>query len=52
MQVKGQSVQQFKQEFRKGALMLGIPVYTQKTLFKYIGGLHTYLKHTILMFNP
>ena len=32
--------------------MLGIPLYTQKTLLKYIGGLHGYLKHTILMFNP
>jgi hypothetical protein len=31
---------------------LGIPLYTQETLLKYIGGLHDYLKHTILMFNP
>ena len=25
---------------------------SQDTLLKYIGGLHTYLRHTILMFNP
>jgi hypothetical protein len=31
---------------------LGIPLYTQQTLLKYIGGLHSYLKHTILMLNP
>jgi hypothetical protein len=31
---------------------LGIPLYTQETLLKYIGGLHSYLKHTILMLNP
>ena len=31
---------------------MGIPLYTQETLLKYIGGLHSYLKHTILMLNP
>jgi hypothetical protein len=51
-QSKGQSVQEYTQEFRKRALILGIPLYTQETLFKYIGGLHTYLRHMILMFNP
>jgi len=30
---------------------LGIPLYMQETLLKYIGGLHSYLRHTILMFN-
>ena len=34
------------------ALILGIPLYTQETLLKFIGGLHSYLCHTILMFNP
>ena len=33
-------------------LVLGIPLYTQETLLKYIGGLHGYSKHTIFMFNP
>ena len=32
--------------------MLDIPLYTQETLLKYIGGLHGYLRHTIFMFNP
>jgi hypothetical protein len=40
-QAKGQNVQSYTQEFRKKALMLGIPLYTQETLLKYIGGLHT-----------
>jgi ribosomal protein S8E len=31
---------------------LVIPLYMQETLLKYIGGLHSYLRHTILMFNP
>jgi hypothetical protein len=48
---KGQNVQEYTHEFRKRALILGIPLYTQETLFKYICGLHDYLKHTILMFN-
>jgi hypothetical protein len=33
-------------------LILGIDLYSQETLLKYIGGLHSYLRHTILMFNP
>lgn len=51
-QSKGQSVQEYTQTFRKKALNLSIPLYTQETLLKYIGGLHSYLKHTILMLNP
>ena len=43
--------QDYTQEFRKIALVLGIPLYTQETLLKYIGGLHSYLRHMILMFN-
>jgi hypothetical protein len=31
---------------------LGIDLSSQETLPKYIGGLHSYLRHTILMFNP
>jgi hypothetical protein len=31
---------------------LGISLDTQETLLKYIGGLHSYLQHTILMFYP
>jgi hypothetical protein len=51
-QLKGQTVQSYTQEFRKRDLLLGIPLDTQETLLKYIGGLHSYLRHTILMFNP
>ena len=36
----------------KRALLLGVNLNSQDTLLKYIGGLHSYLKHTILMFNP
>ena len=51
-QLKGQIVQSYTQEFRKRALTLGISLDSPETLLKYIGGLHSYLKHTILMFNP
>lgn len=37
--------------FREKPLTLGIPLYTQETLLKYIGGLHSHLKHTIFMFS-
>ena len=50
-QLKGQSVQDYTQEFRRRALLLGVDLQTQETLLKYIGGLHSYLRHTILMFN-
>jgi hypothetical protein len=49
---KGQSVQEYTQIFHKKELNLGIPLYIQETLLKYIGGLHSYLKHTILLVNP
>lgn len=32
--------------------MLSVDLQSQDTLLKYIGGLHSYLRHTILMFNP
>eukprot|EP00253_Pinus_taeda_P029217 PITA_29217 len=51
-QLKGQSVQGYTQEFRKRALILGISLDSPETLLKYIGGLHNYMRHTILMFNP
>ena len=50
-QLKGKSVQSYTQGFRKRALTLGISLDSPETLLKYIGGLHSYLKHTILMFN-
>ena len=42
-QLKGQTVQSYTQEFRKRALLLGIPLDTQETFLKYIGGFHKYL---------
>ena len=51
-QLKGKSVQGYTQEFRKRALMLGISLDSPETLLKYIGGLHSYMRHTILMFSP
>eukprot|EP00253_Pinus_taeda_P016125 PITA_16125 len=51
-QLKGQSVQGYTQEFRKRALILGISLDSPETMLKYIGGLHNYMRHTILMFNP
>ena len=44
-------MQNYTQECRKGALVLGMTLYTQEILLKYIGGLHNYLRHMILMFN-
>jgi hypothetical protein len=49
---RGKNVQDYTQEFRKRALTLGIHLYMQENLLKYIGMLHSYLRHTILMFNP
>eukprot|EP00253_Pinus_taeda_P033537 PITA_33537 len=51
-QLKGKSVQGYTQEFKKRALVLGISLDSLETLLKYIGGLHSYMRHTILMFNP
>ena len=50
-QLNRQSVQGYTQEFRKRALILGISLDSTETLLKYIGGLHNYISHTILMFN-
>ena len=51
-QEKGKSVQRYTQEFRRREFILGVDLYSQDTLIKYIGGLHSYLRQTILMFNP
>jgi len=51
-QLKGQSVQNYTKEFIKRDLILGISLDSPEKLLKYIGGLHSYLRHTILMFNP
>ena len=51
-QLKGQNVQEYTQEFRRRALLLGVDLQSQDDFLKYIGGLHCYLKHIILMLNP
>ena len=38
-------------EEKKRDFILGILLYTQETLLNFIGGLHSYLCHTILMLN-
>jgi len=45
-------VQEYTQEFRKRDFILGVDLQSHDTLLKYIGGLHIYLRHTILMFSP
>ena len=45
-------MQEYTDEFRKKALMLDIPLYTQETLMKYIGGLPMYVCNIIFMFSP
>jgi hypothetical protein len=49
---KGQTIQSFKKEFRKKSLALNIPLDYYETLMKYIGALHSYIRHTFLLFNP
>jgi hypothetical protein len=51
-QSKGQTVQSFTKEFRKKSLALNNPLDSYETLMKYIGALHTYIHHTLLLFNP
>ena len=45
-------MQDYASEFRKKSLMFCNHSYTLETLLKYVGGLHYYLRHRILMFNP
>jgi hypothetical protein len=49
---KGQTVQEYTDGFRKMALMLDIPLQTQETLMKYIGGLPAHIRNTVFMFGP
>ena len=49
---KGQTVQEYIDGFRKLALMLDIPLQTQETLMKYIGGLPAHIRNIVFMFGP
>ena len=51
-QLKRHNVQEYNQEFRRRALLLGVDLQSQDNVLKYIGGLHSYLRHIILIFNP
>jgi hypothetical protein len=46
-----QTVQSFIEEFRKRYLELKIALDSYETLMKYIGTLHSYIHHTLLLFN-
>jgi hypothetical protein len=52
LKLKGQTVHEYTDEFPKIALMLNIPLHTQETLMKYIGGLLTHIHNTVFMFGP
>jgi hypothetical protein len=52
IQSKGQTVQSFTEEFRKKSLALNIFLDSYETLMKYIGTLHSYIPHNLLLFNP
>jgi hypothetical protein len=45
-------VQEYTDGFRKMALMLDIPLQTQETVMKYIGGLPAHIRNTVFMFGP
>jgi hypothetical protein len=45
-------VQEYTNEFFKMELMLNIPLHTQETLMKYIGGLPTHIRNIVFMFGP
>jgi hypothetical protein len=51
-QRKGQTIQNFMEEFRKKGLALNIPLDSYETLMKYIGSLHSYIRRTLLLVNP
>ena len=39
-------------KFRKQATFLGVSLKDPQNLMKYIGGLHSHLQKTIMLFNP
>ena len=45
-------MQEYTDGFQKMALMLDIPLQTQETLMKYIGGLLVHIRNTVFMFGP
>jgi len=51
-QEKGQIIQVCITKFKERATLLGVSLNIDEILLKYIGGLHSYLYHTILLFKP
>jgi hypothetical protein len=51
-QGKKEIVQSFIEQFRKKDLALNIPLDSYETLMKYIGAVQSYIRHTLLLFNP
>ncbi len=51
-QGRGRDVQSFIEEFRKQALNLGIALDSLEVVTKYIGSLHSHLRHSLLLFEP
>jgi hypothetical protein len=49
---KGQTMQEYIDGFHKMALMFDIPLHTQETLMKYIGGLPAHIRNIVFMFGP
>jgi hypothetical protein len=49
---KGQTMQEYTDEFCKMELMLHIPLHTQETLMMYIGDLPAHIRITVFMFGP
>ena len=45
-------MQSFNEEFRKQSLSLGISSDSREVVTKYIGSLHSYIRHLLLMFEP
>jgi hypothetical protein len=50
-QSKVQNVQSFIEEFRKKSLAFNIPLDSYETLMNYVGALHSYIHHTLFLFN-
>ena len=45
-------MQNFIEELRKQAFNFGISLDLPKTVTKYVGALHSYIKHSLLLFEP
>ena len=51
-QGKRQNVKNFSEEFHKQVLNLGISLDSSKTVTKYVGAPHSYIRHSLLLLEP